>query len=155
MIEKEIWEKVCGYEGIYEVSTLGRIKSLKRGKTKMLTSKDQILLSKNGKKKTSRVGSLVAQAFLNHTPSMSGMQVTHIDGDATNNKLGNLILVSKRETTSRNRARKGKYKGVQYSSYYGMYVATISVNGAPLLLGYFNKEIDAGMAYMKAAEKYD
>lgn len=36
MLSSEVWQDIQGYSGIYQVSTLGRIRSLKKGKIKLL-----------------------------------------------------------------------------------------------------------------------
>lgn len=86
-----------GYEGLYQVSNLGRTKSLKRKfvkEEKILTyTKNkkgylQASLTKNGKAKTERVNRLVAKAFISNPRSLS--QVNHIDGNKLNNRIENL-----------------------------------------------------------------
>ena len=92
----EIWKKVKGYEGIYEVSNLGRVKSLsrivlKKGKYPFLT-KEKILKQSNNyrgykhvglylnkKMKTLTVHQLVVIAFLNHKPNGQELVVNHIN----------------------------------------------------------------------------
>lgn len=103
--EQEIWRPVKNYEGLYEVSNFGRVRSLTRkvktskGITqtwigKMLTPGKSgngyyyVTLSKNGKSKARRVHILVAQAFLPNKENYQ--QVNHIDGDKSNNDFSNL-----------------------------------------------------------------
>lgn len=100
----EIWKNIKGYEGCYQVSNMGRIKSLSRkvwnGKTYFWTS-ERILrpgidrdgyllvnLSKNGKAKTEKVHRLVAKTFIPNPENKEA--VNHIDEDPSNNKLENL-----------------------------------------------------------------
>jgi len=97
----EIWKQVQSFEGCYEVSSLGRVRSIKRidnnGKVvpqrvlKMQTDKDGYLLvglHKNGKRVTRRVHRLVASEFI---PNNNGLpQINHIDRDKKNNCVGNL-----------------------------------------------------------------
>lgn len=92
---KEIWKPIEGFEGLYEVSNLGRIKSIKRNTTKggilkLYTNKQNGYvyagLTKNNRRKTFRVHRLVMSTFV----GWSELQVNHIDGDKTNNKLSNL-----------------------------------------------------------------
>lgn len=93
----EIWKPVVGYEGLYEVSNLGNVKSLNWANTK--TEKNlylkkqnkgylQVELVKNGNKKMITVHRLVAMAFV---PNPDGFpQVNHKDEDKKNNRAENL-----------------------------------------------------------------
>lgn len=95
---KENWKDIKGYEGIYQVSDKGRIKSLnwnKTGKKKLLkihVSKkhgySEVHLSKEGKDEVPRVHRLVAQAFIPNPDNLP--QVNHKDEDKTNNNVDNL-----------------------------------------------------------------
>ena len=97
-MDKEIWRDVVGYEGLYMVSNLGRVKRVGRNhgakvgrilKTNIGTNGyQQVILSKKSKLKTCRVHRLVADAFI---PKIAGKEhVNHKDGDRTNNLLENL-----------------------------------------------------------------
>lgn len=104
-MKKEYWKPVLGYEGLYEVSNLGRVKSLdrwvkgiynsvqlKRGKIikprKTWDNYIVVNLSKDGKMKTVKVHRLVAQAFLPNPDNLP--QVNHKDEDKNNNTVDNL-----------------------------------------------------------------
>lgn len=93
----EIWKDIVGFEGIYQVSNLGRVKSLgndKNRKEKILKgSKDRvgylfIRLNKEGKVKTFKVHRLVAQAFIPNTDN--SLQVNHINEIKDDNRVENL-----------------------------------------------------------------
>ena len=69
----EIWKDIKDYEGLYQVSNLGRVKSLNYRRTgkarlrKLFEDKDGysiVVLSKNGKKDTYKVHRLVAETFI-------------------------------------------------------------------------------------------
>lgn len=70
MLSSEVWQDIQGYSGIYQVSTLGRIRSLKKGKIKLLkpyiNNMGYAVLSlyANHKQKTYHVHKLVAETFL-------------------------------------------------------------------------------------------
>lgn len=98
MEEKEIWKDIEGYEGLYQVSNFGRIKSLKdnHGNTrekilKLWKEKDgylQVFLCKNGKGKTCTVHRLVANAFIENPNNLP--MINHKDENKTNNCVENL-----------------------------------------------------------------
>lgn len=119
-IDNEIWRPVKGYEGLYQVSNLGRFKSLahstvsKNGTLKKFGEK--ILspsLSNNGYvrpvlmngvvKKYYKGHRLVAQAFLG---DIDGFDINHKDGNKQNNVVSNLEIVTRKENI--NHAYKNK-----------------------------------------------
>lgn len=103
----EKWLPVLGYEGLYEVSNKGRVKSFYRKKIKRKNPKilkstvgkqygyEVICLSKNGIKKQKRINILVLEAFTGHRPS--GYEAAHNDGVRTNNNLSNLSWKTRAE----------------------------------------------------------
>lgn len=93
-MQTETWKPVKGYEGLYEISNFGRVKSLKFGKEKILKSYKNkggylfVILCINGKCKAFKVHRLVAEAFL---PNPEGFeQVNHKNEVKTNNCVENL-----------------------------------------------------------------
>ena len=110
-LEKEIWKDIPNYEG-YQVSNLGRVKSLERIdargnrllKEKILKPQIndsgyyRIQLQKQSIKKTCRVHRLVWEAFNGQIPE--GLQVNHINEVKTDNRLSNLNLMTAKENTN-------------------------------------------------------
>lgn len=96
-MKKEIWKPVVGYEGLYEVSNFGRVKSLncynyKEPRIMKLGKRPDgylsVGLSKNNTQKTKTVHRLVAEAFI---PNPNNLEmVNHRDEDRTNNHVENL-----------------------------------------------------------------
>jgi hypothetical protein len=90
----EEWRPVPGYEGHYEISSHGRVMSLKRGQQRLIRftpDKDgypKFRLYKDGQERRGTVHILVALVF--HGPRPDGLQVRHLDGDRTNARADNL-----------------------------------------------------------------
>ena len=122
---KEIWKPVVGYEGFYEVSNIGKVRSLARivecndGRKRKLKTRTlrqscapsgyyMVTLHKNGKQKSGLVHRLVCEAFI---PKPLGKdEVNHKDENSKNNNATNLEWVTAKENnnygTRQERARK-------------------------------------------------
>lgn len=125
VVEKEIWKDIPKWEGFYQASTHGRIKSCKRTVfhqyTGHMTIKEKILkpgldkngyplivLHKNNKPKTCKVHKLILLTF--EGPCPEGMECCHNDGVRTNNYYSNLRY----DTHKNNQADMRKHNTYQY-----------------------------------------
>ena len=134
----EMWKPIPGYEGLYEVSDHGTVRSLDRQLPWNGTSRffsGRILspvatdfghlvvgLYKDGKSSHARVHRLVMLAFVGLCPE--GEEVCHYDGDPANNRLSNLrydtrsgnFLDSVRHGTHRNTRKTHCPRGHEYTA---------------------------------------
>jgi hypothetical protein len=103
----EEWKPVIGYEGFYEVSDWGNVRSLNYNKTnqvkllRRVKAKDGYLvvcLHKNGKQKEGKVHRLVATAFIPNQDNKP--TVDHINGDKTDNRVENLRWATQMENNN-------------------------------------------------------
>lgn len=165
---KEIWKDIPGYEGMYQVSNLGNVKSLDRIVKNIKNKKQRKLkgkllsygisgknyytvsLCKGGKCKTHFIHSLAAICFLNHDKNQKGMVVNHIDMNKLNNKLSNLEIISHRKNCYfKNENSTSKYVGVFWNSNKKTWNAQIYIGEKCFRLGSFKNEYDAHLAYQK------
>ena len=104
---EELWKDIDGYEGLYQVSNLGNVKSLnynRTGKERILKPGNNglgylnVLLCKNGKTKTFKIHRLVANAFIPNPYNKP--EVNHKDENKTNNCVDNLEWMTSKENNN-------------------------------------------------------
>ena len=160
---KEVWKDIPKYEGVYQASDLGRIRSLDRLVNRgnvVQPIKGRILkqcnhngylgvsLHKEGRSKSYQVHQLVAMTFLNHKPCGHKIVVDHINNNKQDNNLKNLQLISHRENISKSKIGKYSfYTGVSFDKSNNKYIANIQIDGKKTTLGRFNKESNAVKCY--------
>lgn len=149
-MEKEIWKPVVGYEGFYEVSNIGRVRSLDRispsfhkkfNVVRYFPVKGRILkqrvcplgycevrLCRGGVLKAFSVHRLVAQAFIPNPDNLP--QVNHIDENPSNNCDWNLEWCDcKYNINFGNRKVKMMYTRKKYNTYNGRCVVQYDLSG--------------------------
>jgi len=116
----EIWKDIPGYEGLYQVSNHGRVKSFHGGGESMIRQRTNlrgyvyVFLHANGNRKNSRVHRLVGEAFLDNPENKP--EINHKDGVKNNNHADNLEWVTRSEN------QKHAYKiGLQKNPYLGKF----------------------------------
>ena len=170
----EIWKDVPNYEGCYQASNLGRIRSLDRtiiysdGREffykgglmaeRIYNGYKTTSLYKNGNGRTLGFSQVVAMTFLGHKPNGRTIVVDHINGDKLDNKLENLRIVTQRENISTcfrsdRELLSSKCTGVSFDDRINKWSAQIHHKGISARLGCFEKEITASRAYQGALSK--
>ena len=119
-MENEIWKDIEGYEGLYQISNMGRVKSLNykghKGKVRILKqSFDKYgylnvgLTDSEGKMKTIKVHRIVAQAFIENIGDKPC--VDHISTVKTDNRVENLSFVTHKENNNNELTKKHLSEG--------------------------------------------
>ena len=173
--QQEEFRPVPGYEGLYEVSNFGTVKSLEReflirGHYPSII-KERILkpslmgsvgkkyyglgLYKNDKGKNMKIHILVAMAFLGHKPDGYKIVVDHIDNNRLNNNLTNLQLISQRENVSKDKKNgASQYSGVTWHKATNKWRSQIRIGDKRKQLGLFISEEEAHEVYQNALKIY-
>ena len=161
-LNNEVWKDIPNYEGLYQASNLGRIKSLEK---KRYTGKDgkcirvypekilkpttssnrgymMVTLMNFGNPRYYTLHKLIALTFLENIENKP--YVNHIDNNKYNNYVSNLEWVSERENNchaSKIKTSSSKYVGVHF--YKNKWKSQISINGKKVHLGTFTTEEEA------------
>lgn len=164
-----IWRDVVGYEGLYQVSDTGQVRSLDRLKTDGRKIKQKILkqcqnnsghlhvgLTKNGRSLTKKVHKLVAEAFLGPYPN--GHEVCHGPNGKTDNSIKNLSYGTRRRNgcidLNRDNLFSSKYPGVHWHKRDQVWESQIWWDNKSHYLGRFTSELEAAKAYTDFLDKH-
>lgn len=161
VLNKEVWKDVVGYEGIYQVSSLGMVKSLSRevrngyNYSRVYKLEETILkntfrgdykiaiLSKDGVKKSISIHRLVALTFIPNPNNLP--QVNHKDEDKTNNRVDNLEWCTRKYNinygTSITRRSNNRYKPIYKCDLHGNVIKRYDSSTHAKLDGYCNSNI--------------
>lgn len=95
----EQFKSIKGFEGHYEVSNFGKVKSLKNGVERIMSTAGKryktIVLYKDGKAKCFSLHNLVWTTFVGPVPE--GYEINHMDENPSNNRLDNLNLLTHKQ----------------------------------------------------------
>ena len=167
----EEWRSVINYEGIYEVSNTGKVKSLKRmvsnrGGLKPIRERilkssldgggyPQVVLCSEGTKKKHTIHKVVATAFLNHVPCGMRLVVNHKNFIRSDNRVDNLEIITQQENTNKKHIKStSKYVGVYWDKNSNKWMSSISFDGSRTRLGSFNSELEAYIAYESKLKEF-
>ena len=156
----EEFRPIKEYNGAYDISNLGRIKSLNYKKRLIpkimkvtIDTKGycKVNLCNNSIVKNKRIHQLVAIAFLNHILCGHKLVINHKNFNKTDNRLSNLEIVSSRENSNRKHLKSSsKYTGVSWNKRNKKWMSYVVFKGKMIYLGYFTTEDEASEYYENA-----
>lgn len=156
---QETWKDISGYDGLYQVSDLGRVRSFWHKKTIIMRQRffggrnkcylSLSLKNKEGKTKIHTVHKLVADTFLGKS---HGMVTDHINNIKTDNRLSNIRRITNRLNSSKDKKNKTcPYTGVVLYPW-GTYKAQIRIRGKKRHIGCYKNGEDAAKAYQQVVD---
>lgn len=167
-VMKENWKDVINYEGIYQVSDIGRVKCLKRKakvrgggyrtvpeniKTNTLGKNGYcyIGLSYDGNTKYYSIHNLMGRAFIDKDYVEKGLVIDHI-----NNRIVNFRLITPRENTNKKHLKSSsEYTGVSWNKASKKWFVSITINKKYIYIGLFVNEEKASEAYQEVLKAHD
>jgi len=172
LVCQEEWKDIPDYEGLYQASDLGRIKSLSRYVNNLhglYLIKNRILvqskskyylsvnLSKEGVAVSFEIQILMGITFLNHIPDgTTRLVVDHYNNNPLDNRLVNLQIITHRNNSSKDKKEgTSKFTGVYFHQTHNKFCASICINTKKIHLGAFVNEIDASNAYQLALKNWE
>lgn len=167
---QETWKSVIGYEGIYEVSNNGKVRSVDRiGKRTFNTERKLkwkelslgnckgyriVRMGNDGGIRTEKVHRLVAEAFL---PKVEGKTfVNHKNSNRSDNRVENLEWCNSVENNTHRHLKtktSSRFTGVYYKPKLAAWQATGRVNGKNIHLGTFKTDKEAYSAKLDFNKK--
>lgn len=173
--DMEEWRDIPNYEGYYQASNLGRVRSLDRtvicsdGRERFYKGRViEGVLNKDGYRQASlyregigmsyNLSQLVSMAFLGHEPNGNKLVVDHINGDKLDNRDENLRIVTNRANLSTcfrsdRKTLSSKYAGVSWDKGSSKWKAQVKFKGDTIYLGLFIDEPKAFKVYQLALSK--
>ena len=163
-MNKEIWKPIKEYEGLYEVSNLGRVKRV--GKSTNKTQADgglmklriekqgylRVQLSKNNYRIKYSVHRLVAITFL---PNLKNKpEVNHIDNNRINNEVNNLEWVTQKENQQHSVHQDRHSRGERHGNSKLTDKAVREIRKSKLTLSALGKIYGVNLTKIHAVKKY-
>ena len=153
-LQNENWKPIDGFPD-YEVSDLGRVRSFKKGKVRILKHSistcgyRKFNLFYNGVGVSKKASRLAMTAF----SGKSDLHIDHINGNKLDDRIINLRYCSQRENTTYYHLASetsSKYTGIYWYKAKRKWRAKIKINKIDVHLGYFDNELTASQAYQNA-----
>lgn len=160
-IQEEIWKSIPGFEGLYEVSDQGRVKSIFRrlGKGTVCSHEHKLIklckeqdgylvfnLHKNGKRRMVKVHRIVMLTFI----GCSDLQVDHINGIKDDNRIINLRYVTCLQNIENHHSKLKNGISVGINKARNKWLVNKTINGNRVFIGSFTSLEDAELNLKKA-----
>lgn len=170
----EVWKDIPEWEGFYQASSLGRIRSLhrydkdslgrtknKKGRVRVVKEKTNsylgLTLTTSNKRKSCSVHKLVCSTF--HPNTENKCCVNHKDSNKQNNRANNLEWCTIRENVKHwienDASQSSNYIGVSIVRSYNKWRSAIELNGVVYSLGTYESELKAYTAYTDALSEWE
>lgn len=154
-MNSEEWKDIPNYEGKYQISNFGRVKSILSNiyLKHCINSAGyyQVTLCLNGKKFNHTIHKLIAESFL--FKKSNDLVVDHINNIKTDNRIENLQFVTQRINVTKDKKNTvSKYVGVTFEKKTNKWRSRIRINKKNIHLGYFNDEYEAHLRYLQELE---
>ena len=145
-LSREVFKDIPNYEGLYQISNLGRVKSLKALRERILKGGKSgryrtVLLCKNGVTETATIHSMVAKTFIDADYLAKKLVVDHIDNNPLNNNLDNLQIITCRLNNTKDKKPISGFTGAYptiSSDGTTRYRSTLVFNKESIYLGTFD-----------------
>ena len=163
---EEIWKDVIGYEGLYQVSSLGRVKGLEKKVTRsnrIHSLKERMLdpyvgfhgykmfnLVGNGKTRSVALHRIITETFIPNPENKR--TINHKNKVKIDNRIENLEWCSDRENVShavKDKKKHSKYIGVTWDITKSHWIVRVRMKGTRKFVGTFKNEDLAGKAYIQ------
>jgi len=158
-LKTEIWKEL-EFNKDYFISNLGRVKSIKYGKIRILKNNKStdgylyVVLSNKIKTKCYKVHRLCAYGFLEYDINNFNLVIHHIDSNKENNNLINLEVTTQRDNIHKKNIKcTSKLRGVSWCKKSKKWRSQIYLKKV-ISLGFYNTELEASNAYEKALKNY-
>lgn len=169
-MREEVWKDIIGYEGLYQISNFGRVKSMPKNvictNISTRTQKEKILkpdlmkkgylrvcLSDKGRELRIMIHRLVYSHFKGPIPN--GLVINHVDMNKQNNNDWNLELNTNRQNTHHFRKSIKRDLPIGVRRLRGKFQARLNISSKVIYLGVYTTPEEASLVFQQAIQKFN
>jgi len=154
----EVWKDVIDFEGLYQISSRGKLKSCRKGIImKLFIGKSgyhEVQLYKGGKRFKKTAHQLVAESFLDKDYVKRGLVADHKDNNPSNNNVSNLQLITQRKNCSKDKKSVSGLVGAKWDCRVQKWAGSIFIEKKHYHLGFFKDAQKAKNERDRALNEY-